>query len=235
MALRVPAWKLTSNFLWVMLLVVLTPLVAQAQDQQQIPEDEISVLQRKPFLRKGRAELVPLFGATINDDLIQQFELGAELSYHATESIWFGGRFGWFDLGELGGVTDQYFEVLEKTSSVPEVVELQWYAGANVGWVPIYGKFAIFNSAIVYYDVSVYGGGGWMNHFTSQGEAGSPVGEVGLMPRVFLNRWMALNLALQDRIMPADLKDSSTLVHVVTAQLGLSIFMPFGFEYTTAR
>jgi hypothetical protein len=35
--------------------------------------------------------------------------------------------------------------------------------------------------------------------------------------------------------MPAELNNASSLVHVVTAQLGLSVFMPFGFEYSTAR
>lgn len=232
--MRVPAWRLAPKFLWIVLLTLCAPVVAQAQEEAA-PEDEIFVWQRKPFLQKGRAELVPLFGVTINDDLIRQFEVGGELSYHATESVWFGARFGWFDLGELGGVTDQYFEVLDKTSSVPDVVELQWYAGAKIGYAPIYGKFAIFSSAVVYYDVSVYAGGGWMNHFTSQGEAGSPAGEIGIMPRIFLNRWLALNLAVQDRIMPAELNNASSLVHVVTAQLGLSVFMPFGFEYSTAR
>ncbi len=234
MALRFPAPRLASSIVLVLLMVMLAPLVSQAQ-VKPAPEDDISVLQRKPFLRKGRAELSPKFGLTINDDLIQQFELGGQLNYHATEFLWFGARFGWFDLGELGGVTDQYFEVLDKTSSVPDVVELQWYAGGDVGIVPIYGKFAIFNNAVVYYDVSLYAGGGWVNHFTSQGEAGAFAGEVGIMPRIFLNRWLGLHIAVQDRIMSAQLRESTSLVHIVTAELGLSIFMPFGFEYTTAR
>jgi outer membrane beta-barrel protein len=219
-------------------LLALTALLGVSQAQAQTkpnPEDDISVVQRKPFLSGGRAELAPHIGLTINDSLIRQFEVGAALMYHLNESFWFGGKFGWFELGELGGVTDQYFEVLDKANSIPDIVELKWYGGAQFGWVPTYGKFAMFDSAVVFYDVSLYLGGGLTNHTTSQGEAGAPTGEIGIMPRVFLNHWLSLHLALQDRILPTTLTSGSSLTHVVSAQLGVSVFMPFGFEYTTAR
>jgi outer membrane beta-barrel protein len=213
----------------------LLPALANAQSKPEAG-DEIAVVQRKPVLRKGRVEFAPEFGLTINDSLIQQFELGAKLNYHATEFLWFGGEFGWFDLGELGGVTDEYFDVLDKTSSAPEVVELKWYGGARVGLVPIYGKFAIFDSAIVYYDLSVTLGGGYLTHVTGIGEeTGAGAGEIGAQFRIFMNKWLALTASINDRIAPVELQTGSSVAQFVTVNFGTSFFLPFGFEYSTAR
>lgn len=200
-------------------------------------EDRIEVVQRKPFLSAGRVELEPRFGSTVNDALIRQFAVGGSLTYHATEQLWFGGTFNWFDLGELGGVTDDYFVVLEKTSAAPDLVEMSWYAGADVGFTPIYGKFALFNAGIIYYDVSVFAGGGWATHTTGQtnGEVGAPAGSVGLQPRVFLSDWLALTAQVRDTIFFADVLGGSSLTQIVTFSGGVSIYFPFTFDYTTAR
>ncbi len=200
-------------------------------------EDEIFVLQRKPFLRKNRVELAPSFSATVNDALIQQFEIGGTLTYHLSEQFWIAGEFGWMDLGEFGGVTDEYFDVLDKTNSAPEVVEQVFFGGAQFGYVPLYGKFAIFDRAIVYYDASVYLGGGLLNHITdnSGGEVGAGAFEVGFKMRIFMNRWLALFVDVKDRFMFAELKSGSTLNQFVMVGGGVSIFMPFGFDYTTER
>ena len=213
----------------------LFPSYAMAQDTSG-DDDEIAVVQRKPVLRKGRVEFTPQLGWTVNDSLIQQFELGGQLNYHASEFLLFGADFGWFDLGELGGVTDEYIDVLDKTSSSPEVVELKWWAGGHVGIVPIYGKFAIFDSAIVYYDLSVMLGGGYMTHVTGIGEeTGAPGGDIGVQFRIFMNKWLALTANIHDRIVPVELKSGSSIAQFVTVNFGTSFFLPFGFEYTTAR
>ncbi len=212
------------------------PQVGSAQSRPT-EEDRIEVVQRKPFLSAGRVELEPRFGSTVNDALIRQFQVGGSLTYHATERLWFGGTFNWFDLGELGGVTDEYFTVLEKTSAAPDLVEMSWYAGADVGYVPIYGKFALFNAGIIYYDVSVFLGGGWATHATGQtnGEVGAPAGSIGLQPRIFLTDWLAVTAQVRDTIFFADVLGGSSLTQIVTFSGGVSIYVPFTFDYTTAR
>lgn len=220
--------------------ILLTSLgvgTAQAQGEKTATSGkDIAVVQRKPFLRKGRVELAPTFGVTVNDSLIRQFEVGGTLSYHITEFIWISGGYQHYDFGgEFGGVTDEYFEVQNRTGSIPEVVELEWAGGGDLGIVPIYGKFAMFDSAIVYYDVSLFLGGGVMQHTAGDGSTSAPYGEIGLMPRVFLNDWLSLDISVKDRVMSADLSSGSSLLHTVVVNAGLSIYVPFGFEYTTAR
>ena len=208
-----------------------------AAQSRPTEDDKIEVVQRKPFLRKGRVELTPRFGSTVNDALIQQFEVGGALTYHINEFIWASGNFRWFDLGELGGVTDAYNLVLEETSSAPDLVEMKWYGGLDVGIVPLYGKFALFNAGIVFYDVSVFVGGGYATHVTGQtnGEAGAPAGSVGIQPRIFLGDWIALTAEVRNTIFPAEVLGGSAITQIVTFAGGVSIFVPFTFEYTTAR
>ncbi|MEL6181161.1 MAG: outer membrane beta-barrel domain-containing protein [Myxococcota bacterium] len=242
------AW--TTTWAWLAILVAIPVWtlgpVAHAQEgddtRKQEFKDDISVVQRKPFLRKGRLELTPSFGTTVNDSLIQQFDVSGQLTYHISESIWIAGTFSWYDLGELGGVTDDYFEVLERASSTPDVVEMTWYAGARVGYVPLFGKFALFNSVIIYYDLSLMVGGGYATYITnaSGGETGSPAWSIGLQQRIFLTDWLALQIALNDTMFLADLRDgpdssTSSLTHIFSIGAGASIFIPFSFDYTTER
>ena len=229
--------------------------VAAAQDgggdedgtRKQEFKDDISVVQRKPFLRKGRVELTPTFGSTVNDSLIRKFDVGGQLTYHISESFWIGGTFSWYDLGELGGVTDDYFEVLERASATPDVVEMSWHGGVEFGYVPLFGKFALFNSAIIYYDLSLVVGGGYATYTSNatardnpdNPEAGAPAWSVGVQQRTFLTDWLALQLQISDTMFLADLlsgdSSSSSLTHIVSIGAGASIFIPFSFDYTTER
>jgi outer membrane beta-barrel protein len=176
-------------------------------------------------------------GMTVNDSLIRQYRVGGNLAWHITEPFWVGAHFAWYDLGELGGVTDEYNEVLSKTASVPDLVEVKWFTGGDVGYVPIYGKFAIFNDLIVYYDMSLFAGAGYLTHVTSQtdGQAGTVAGDFGVQQRLFLADWLALVLEVRDYAFMAELRDGTNFTNIVSLGAGASIFFPFTFDYTTLR
>lgn len=211
-----------------------SPLEAQIKPNA---DDDIFVLQRKPMLRRNRVELAPSFGLTVNDSLIRQFEVGGTLTYHINESFWVAGSVGWLDLGEFGGETDAYFDVLDKTNSAPELVELKLYGGGQFGYVPLQGKFALFNSAIVYYDASLYLGAGYQTHLTdtSGGEVGAVAGELGAKVRIYLTRWLSVYVDAKDRFVPTELKNGNSISQFVIVSGGVSMFVPFGFKYTTER
>jgi outer membrane beta-barrel protein len=199
-------------------------------------DSNIIVLQRKPFLRKGRVELTPQFGLTVNDSLMEQFELSGSLVYHLNEDFWLGGSFRWYDLGELGGPTDAYDTVIVETSSAPDVVELEWYGGADFGWVPLVGKFALFNSFIVYYDASLFLGGGYMQHIQPTGDsAGAPAASVGVQQRLFLADWLALTFEVRNTSYMVETNAGDALNHTTTFSGGASIFVPSTFKYEKAR
>ncbi|MEZ4464578.1 MAG: hypothetical protein R3F43_08745 [bacterium] len=56
------------------------------------------MIQRRPFLRRGRVEFSPSIGTNVNDSLVNAFLAGASLNYHLTE-VMAVGAYGGVSLG----------------------------------------------------------------------------------------------------------------------------------------
>ncbi len=138
------------------------------------------------------------------------------------------------------------------------LTEYQWAGAVNFTYVPMYGKFAGFGDFIFHWDAYVVGGVGAMatrpiavvdpdnRIFKWQPKVAFNAG-VGV--RIFFNRWFAAVLEVRDYIyneklenleidpQPSRRSDESTwfgdskLTNNVQAQLGLSMFLPFSWEY----
>lgn len=218
------------------LLTLLIALPAAAQQRSNKQGDTIHVIQRRPVLQKGRLDLAPRFGVSVNDSMYRSFKVGANANYHFTERFYVGGLFEWYNFGGLlGGTTAMYEDVHRQSRTAPDSAVLNWAAGAELGFAPIVGKFALFNRGILFYDVSLSAGGVWTDSEsvaipTSKGGAGATVS---LSARVFLNRWMAVNLEVRDIMFMGHLQGlpDSTLTHVVTTSFGFNFYIPGGFEY----
>lgn len=212
---------------------------ATATAEQQIRKkfkDQIHVVQPKPVLQKKRFELVTRFGLTLNDSIQRRFKAGVNANFHIAEPFYIGGIFEWYDFGNaLGGETDSYKELRAQTGAKADSPTLNYYGGLELGFVPLWGKFSLFNSSIVFYDVAVTAGGLYIDSQslllkTPKGTAG---GTVSLTARVFLNKWIALNTEIRDVIYLADLKGADgTFANVVSFGLGFSFYLPTAFEYT---
>jgi outer membrane beta-barrel protein len=136
------------------------------------------------------------------------------------------------------------------------LTEYDWSAALNFTYVPAYGKFAGFGDFIFHYDAYVVGGVGAIStrpipvidpdnrNFEFEPKLAFNAG-IGL--RIFFNRWFAAMLEVRDYIFndklenleidlanPTDKStwtDETSLTNNVQAQLGVSIFLPFSFEY----
>lgn len=202
--------------------------------------DQIHVIQPKPVLQKGRFDLTPRLGVTVNDAVFRNVMVGATGHFHFTERVYAGGLFQWYGLTQfIGGETQTYNDVNAQTTALVDAPYLNWAAGAEVGFVPLFGKFALFNRGIIFYDVSLTAGA----VFANAASIASPLlqesnvgGTMSLTTRFFMNDWMALNLEFRDVLYQARLSGVSgtTLSHSVTASLGLSLYLPTTFEYSTS-
>jgi outer membrane beta-barrel protein len=199
-------------------------------------DDKIHVVQPKPVLQKGRFELQPKFGMSLNDAINTSVMAGVSANYHILESLYVGGLFEWYDFGgTLGGESNTFEIVSTQTRTDADAAVINYMAGLELGYVPIYGKFAFLNSGIVYYDVAVTLGGAFINGEsvltpTAQNTFG---GLIGINGRAFLTKWLALNVFLRDTIYMADLQgQSGALTNVVMTGLGVSFYLPTTFEYT---
>lgn len=213
---------------------------AQAQQVRKKFKDKIHVIQRKPVLQKKRFELAPRFGVSFNDPLYRSFKVGLNANYHITERLFVGGTFDWYDFGgTLGGPTDAYEKVISQANSAADTPIPNFSGGLEVGFVPIFGKFSLFNSKLGFYDVGISAGGGYVSSksVALPAASGGAGGTVSVFTHLFINEWVSLNFEIRDTIYFATLQgaDGTSMSHAVTAAGGVGLFFPKKFTYTTAE
>jgi outer membrane beta-barrel protein len=216
---------------------------------------DIVVVPRKQFIKSGRLELAPLAGVTVNDNLIRHYMFGLDINYFLTDALWVG-------------LQGQYF--VKQLSTQAELVGLQFnristmnrylYGAAfNMGYVPVYGKFAWFNKSIVHWEIWASAGVGPtftevisrnpadQNSKAFKNTALTP--NFGIGSRFFMTDWLTVNFALRDYFIidkyepltpcadSTDCKnhaDTATVNNFI-AYIGVGMYLPTKFSYKTPR
>jgi outer membrane beta-barrel protein len=217
---------------------------------------EIYAVQQIYALRNHRFEIQPYWSFSLNDQFVSHPGPGLALNYYITNVLAVGVNGNWY--GGLNVDSDFNFQNRRATRVAVPLNEYQWGANLNFTYVPVYGKFAGFREFIFHYDFYVVGGIGALStrpiavidpdnrNFAFKPKVAFNAG-VGL--RIFFNRWFAAILEVRDYIYNEQLEaltiaptqaqqqDSNTwfgenrLTNNVQAQLGVSIFLPFSWEY----
>ncbi len=223
------------------LLVAASTIVFGAEaDAQEDPEDygdTIHVVQPKPVLQQGRINVTPQLGVTINDPLYRGVKLGGRASMHFTERLYAGALFQYHDMSLLGGESQTYRDVTGETGMSVDAAYLNWGAGAELGFAPLFGKFSLFNRGIIFYNMSIAAGGGWFDS-SSLGRAdsaGAPAGMVALRGQFFFNEWMGVDAEVRNVIYPGTIESGDVLSHSVTFGAGVTFLFPQAFEYEEAE
>lgn len=207
-------------------------------------------------LKYHRVELNPYWGFTLNDQFVSHPGPGLAINYYITNVLAIGVNGNLY--AGLNGDSDFNFQNRRAARIAVPLNEYQWGANLNFTYVPMYGKFAGFQDFIFNYDVYLVGGVGAIStrpiavidpdnrNFTYKPKVDFNLG-IGL--RIFLNRWFAADLEIRDYIYNEQLEaltiaptqaqqqDPNTwfgdtkLTNNVQAQLGISIFLPFSWEY----
>jgi outer membrane beta-barrel protein len=163
----------------------------------------ISVVQRQRMLKKGRFELQPQFGITVNDPYVRHYTLGVDFNYWLTNRM----ALGLTGTGFIGQQTPRYRNIRFQEGLLLTANRVLWQASVNYTYNPFYGKIAIFNRALLHWEGSVTIGGGPMqtqvipryptlhepfNTFTGGGH-------VGLMGRFYTRRidWLSFNAGVR--------------------------------------
>jgi len=218
--------------------------------------EEIYAVQQIYALRINRVELSPNAGFTMNDPYIGHTSVGLVLNYWWTNVLAIGLNFNWYQ--GLESESDLNFFVRRSFRLAVPITEYQLGANLNFTYVPLYGKFNMFNEYIFQWDAYILGGVGIMrtrpipvvDPEVRQFEFDWRVAfNVAIGLRVFITRWLAIFGELRDYIYLEQLEnldvavgpgrddpntwlaDGPTLTNNVTAHLGFTIFLPFDFEY----
>ncbi|MBL9019058.1 MAG: outer membrane beta-barrel domain-containing protein [Myxococcales bacterium] len=217
---------------------------------------DILVVVRKPFLKARRTELLPLFGTTMNDNMVRHYTLGGELSYYLTDVLAIGVEGQYY----IHSFREPFDLVARQARRLPTVNQYNWSAALNFHYVPVYGKFAVLDKKLVTWEVYFTAGIGAGQSEVVPRDTKFPgftnlliMPNVGASMRFFLAKWLTVSLGIRDYIFydkfePTDrsptmnatadqAKDNSTgsLINNVMFQVGISFWLPTSFEYTTFR
>jgi outer membrane beta-barrel protein len=215
---------------------------------------DIVVVPRKPFLKGGRLELAPFTGISVNDNLIRHFAFGADINFFLSDVFWIGVQGEYF----VKTFTEREDLIGLQYNRIPTLNRYLYGAAFNLGYVPVYGKFALFNRTIIPWEIYASAGFGWTR---SQVIPRNP-GDLGwnndlltanaaLGTRFFLFDWLTVNFAFRDYIMPDKFEPlnrmptqsvdavkaqaDSKLVQNVMFYAGVGMYLPAKFQYKSPR
>lgn len=220
--------------------------------------EEIYAVQQIYALRKKRIELMPSVGFSLNDPFVTHTNVGVGLNYWITNVLAIGANVNWYQ--GLESEKDLNFHVRRSARLGTRPTEFRFGASLNMTYVPVYGKFSMFQRYIFQWDAYLMGGVGVMQtrpvpvvdpqirsfDYTYKISILNPA--IGI--RVFVSKWLTvfgelraypyleklenLNVQLGQAAREQKkgwLDDSSTLVVNVVASIGLTVYFPFGFDY----
>lgn len=221
--------------------------------------EQIYAVQQIWALRVRRFELQPYWGVSLNDQFVNHPGPGLALNYYITNVLAVGANFNYYEPFNADSEFNAQHRRAARVG-VP-LTEYQWSAALNFTYVPAYGKFSGFGDFIFHYDAYVVGGVGAIStrpipvidpdnrNFEFEPKLAFNAG-FGL--RIFFTRWFAAILEVRDYIYNEKLENDDTaildssaevlqdednwfgdnqLTNAVQAQVGVSIFIPFTFDY----
>lgn len=243
----------------VALLMIFTAPDVWAQDDGEEEEQQAALksgksVRRKLLYRSTRFELSPGIGVTSGDTYLRNAVAGLNASYYLTNAIGLGLVGGYSPLHPETSLANNVKESLDQNA--PSTLEeltfsyLQWFAGFELKYVPIFGKFSFMNDASLSYDMHLVAGASLMGveacsasdpdtACAANGASDAmdeslseirPAGTIGLGFRVFFSDAYALNLQVRDhlyqraQVSTGDAEaDFSSNVYL---SLGFSMFFP---------
>lgn len=175
--------------------------------------ERIYAVQQIYALRNRRFELQPTVGISLNDPFVSHTGIGLAANYWITNVLAAGANFMFNQ--PFNGRSDVDLRSSRSIGLVVPINEYQLLAQANFTYVPVYGKFLMFNRFIFHYDFYVMAGVGAtrtrpiavvdpeVRRFDWQTAI---MFNAGLGVRVFLNRWIGIVAEIRNYIYPERLE-----------------------------
>jgi outer membrane beta-barrel protein len=209
-------------------------------------------------LRARRLEVQPYWSFSMNDQFVSHPGPGLALNYYITNVLAIGANFNWYQGLNTDSAFNASTRRAVRVG-VP-LNEYQWAGALNFTYVPMYGKFAGFGDFIFHWDAYVVGGVGAIStrpivvfdpRYRNYSYEPKVSFNAGVGFRVFFNRWFAGIFEIRDYIYNEKLENTedvdskteqwrsnssnwlgeSRITNNVQAQVGVSIFLPFSWEY----
>jgi outer membrane beta-barrel protein len=195
---------------------------------REAENQRVWVLQRRPFLKTERFELAPMIGYNVNDPLVNYATITADMNYHLNEEMALGLRSSY----TINSETTSFDELVQDYSLFPKISRPLWSTSAHFQYTPLYGKLSAFGSWIFPWELYTRAGAGWLQTFI----AGHVFVTAGAGQRFFLNRWLTFNIDVDYQVFQETFNtNESVLLSNLVLGVGLSMYLPFDFEYRELR
>lgn len=249
---------MTSSLRQLLLVLALLPAAALAQkseeeagDVSEADKDAAGPLRERvrpvsghQFLMKGRFEMSPGIGLSVKDAFFTKYTPTLALTYHFTEAIAVGLR-GGYSISVVSGAAQICTTETSggrgcRPPTQTELTSNQAYgqnsvnAGLELQWSPIYGKLGLV--AEKFLEFNMYLGLGPTFLMYGPSSSATVGGNIGVGGRFFINKFLCVRLELRDLIYnesfaaTAEVLQKSSLRNQLMGELGLSIFLPLGFD-----
>jgi outer membrane beta-barrel protein len=235
------------------------PKLVMSEEAKKPLNAHMYAVQQIYALRRLRFELNPYWAFTLNDQFVDHTAPGLALNFYIFNVLAVGVNGNYYAPFNTDKAFNA--DVRRAARVGVPINEYNWSGAFNITYVPAYGKFAGFQDFIFHWDAYVTLGGGMIStrpipvfdpDFRNYKYEAKPAGNAGLGLRVFFNRWFTAILELRDYIYQERLEnqaDTTTmsdemranpdnwfdptkrLTNHVQLQAGVSIFLPFSFEY----
>jgi outer membrane beta-barrel protein len=235
------------------------PTMNLAEEAKKDLKEQMYAVQQIYALRYHRFEIQPAWNAiTMNDQFVSHPGPVAALNFYVTNVLAVGVSGGYY----FNSDSKFNFQTRRAARVAVPLTEYQWQAALNFTYVPMYGKFAGFSDFIFHYDAYLVGGVGAIStrpiavvdpdNRSFNWDKPKLDFNVGIGLRIFFNRWFAGVIEVRDYIFFDKLENTrvytgqealdernwfgeTKLTNNVQAQLGVSIFLPFSWEYRLAK
>jgi outer membrane beta-barrel protein len=211
---------------------------------------DIVVVPRRPILKYHRVEIIPTYNVTVNNTLYRHHGFGGILNFFLSETLNIALEATYYQEQQQ----QHFFQRGLADRVLPSVNRYWWSATFNFGYVPVYGKFALFNKYIFQWEMYIGAGLGviqteWIPRDpANQSQTNFNVlWHIDLGSRLFLTKWLAIQVYLKDYMMVDSLEpngrttvtvpmnDEKSFVNNVVFGVGVGMFLPTGFEYKYTR
>lgn len=225
---------------------------AEGQQLGSISWRDIVVVPRRPILKYHRIELIPTYNVSLNSPVVRAHGFGGIANFFLSETLNIGLEATYYQ----PQILEHYFLRGLDDRVLPSANRYFWSAAVNFGYVPIYGKFALFNKWIFQWEAYIEAGLGvlqsqWIPRDPADAAASNfdVMWHIDLGTRLFLTKWLTIQVYLKDymfvdkfepanrmstAVPPASTFDSRFVQNLVFG-VGVGMFLPTGFEYKYTR
>jgi outer membrane beta-barrel protein len=232
------------------------PVLDMKKEAARPIKESIYAVQQLYVMRARRFEFVPWWNAvSLNDQFVQHSGPGVAINYYITNVLAVGVNFRYYDPFNADSAFNG--QVRRAARVAVPLNEYQWGASLDFYYVFANGKFAGFGDFIFEYDAYLLGGVGALStrpiavidpdfrNFKYKPKIAFDFPGGGL--RIFFSRWFAINVAVKNYIYNEELENLGTdeanpsnesswlgeksLTNNVELQTGISLFVPFSFDY----